>query len=180
MIQNRSAAFASLRPIAPRPHLAGAVGSRSAGGFLTTGSVISRLMMSLLLAGPALADSDPGIPRSPRPEDARVYIISPADGETVSSPVTVQFGLGGMGVAPAGVEKPATGHHHLIVDAPLPPADLPIPKDDHYRHFGVGQTEVVLELEPGDHTLQLVLGDHIHVPHDPPVVSEKITITVVD
>ena len=83
-----------------------------------------------------------------------------------------------MGVAPAGVEKKHTGHHHLVVDAELPPANLPIPKSDNYRHFGGGQTEVTLELEPGTHTLQLLLGDHFHVAHDPPVVSEKITITV--
>ena len=118
------------------------------------------------------------MPRSERPEAARVYFITPTDGETTSSPVVVRFGLGGMGVAPAGVEKKHTGHHHLVVDAELPPANLPIPKSDNYRHFGGGQTEVTLELEPGTHTLQLLLGDHFHVAHDPPVVSEKITITV--
>ena len=83
-----------------------------------------------------------------------------------------------MGVAPAGIEKEATGHHHLVVDADLPPNDLPIPASDHYRHFGKGQTEVDLELSPGEHTLQLVLGDHLHIPHDPPVVSDKIKIIV--
>jgi hypothetical protein len=122
--------------------------------------------------------ADPGIPRSDRPTDAQVYFITPSDGQTLTSPVTVRFGLNKMGVAPAGVEKDATGHHHLIVDAEIPPLDRPIPATDHYRHFGKGQTEVALELEPGDHTLQLLLADHIHVPHDPPVVSERITITV--
>ncbi|MEM9173860.1 MAG: DUF4399 domain-containing protein [Myxococcota bacterium] len=119
-----------------------------------------------------------GLPRSDRPEDARVYFITPTDGAKTSSPVVVRFGLGGMGVAPAGTEKKNTGHHHLVVDAELPPANLPIPKSDNYRHFGGGQTEVSLELTPGTHTLQLILGDHLHIPHDPPVVSEKITITV--
>ena len=114
----------------------------------------------------------------PAPEGARVYIISPADGATVTSPLTVVFGLSGMGVAPAGVEKKNTGHHHLIVDAELPDMDEPIPADDHYRHFGGGQTEITLELDPGEHTLQLLLGDWSHVPHEPPVTSERITITV--
>jgi hypothetical protein len=122
--------------------------------------------------------SESGIARSERPEDAAVYFITPSDGQTVSSPVTVRFGLRDMGVAPAGVDKENTGHHHLIVDADLPPMDLPIPKNEHYRHFGAGQTEVELELEPGTHTLQLLLGDQNHVPHDPPVVSERITIVV--
>jgi len=118
------------------------------------------------------------IARTPRPADAKLYIISPKDGETVSSPVTVRFGLTGMGVAPAGVGTVATGHHHLIVDAPLPPLDAPLPKDDKHIHFGGGQTETTLELAPGKHTLQMVLGDKDHVPHDPPLVSEPITITV--
>ena len=122
--------------------------------------------------------ADSGIPRSGRPDDARVYFITPTAGETVTSPVVVRFGLYEMGVAPAGVVKVGTGHHHLIVDAELPPPDLPIPATDHYRHFGKGQTEVSLELTPGEHTLQLLLADHIHVPHDPPVVSAQITITV--
>lgn len=115
---------------------------------------------------------------SPAPEGARVYIISPADGATVTSPLTVVFGLSGMGVAPAGVEKRNTGHHHLIVDAELPDMDEPIPADDHYRHFGGGQTEITLELDPGEHTLQLLLGDWSHIPHEPPVTSQRITITV--
>ncbi len=133
-------------------------------------------LISVLLVTPAPAES--GLPRSERPADARVYFITPLDGETVTSPVVVRFGLGGMGVAPAGVEKADTGHHHLVIDAELPPSDLPVPKSDHYRHFGNGQTEVTLDLEPGEHTLQLILGDHLHIPHDPPVVSEKISITV--
>ncbi|MDF1737542.1 MAG: DUF4399 domain-containing protein [Verrucomicrobiales bacterium] len=123
------------------------------------------------------------IPMSPipRPEKAKLYIVSPKDGKTVGKKVTVRFGLKGMGVAPAGVylgpDKP-TGHHHLLIDSELPDLKLPFPMDEKRLHFGGGQTEVTLELEPGEHTLQLVLGDHAHIPHDPPLVSEKITITV--
>ncbi len=115
---------------------------------------------------------------SPAPDGARVYIISPADGDFVTSPVTVRFGLRGMGVAPAGVNAAGTGHHHLIIDAGLPSFDEPIPADEHYRHFGGGQSEAAIELAPGEHTLQLILGDHNHVPHDPPVVSDKVVVTV--
>ena len=98
---------------------------------------------------------------------------------TVSSPVTVVFGLKNMGVAPAGVDKPATGHHHLLVDVKQMPAlDRPLPADAQHRHFGGGQTETVLELSPGRHTLQLVLGDYTHTPHVPPVISPMVTITV--
>jgi hypothetical protein len=118
------------------------------------------------------------LPRTPSPADAKVYIISPKNGATVHNPVTVRFGLSGMGVAPAGTVAENTGHHHLIIDSPLPPLDQPLPKDDTHLHFGKGQTETVLTLKPGKHTLQLVLGDANHVPHDPPVVSEKITIRV--
>ena len=119
------------------------------------------------------------IARTPSPEGATAYIISPTDGATVSNPVEVRFGLKGMGVAPAGVDKAKTGHHHLLIDVEkLPDLDKPVPADDHHRHFGGGQTEVTLELTPGEHTLQLLLGDQTHIPHDPPVISEKITITV--
>ena len=116
--------------------------------------------------------------RTPAPEGVRLYFISPKDDAKLSSPVAVRFGLSGMGVAPAGVAYPNTGHHHLLVDAEVPPLDRPVPADEHHIHFGAGQTEVRLELAPGRHTLQLLLGDHNHVPHDPPVVSERISITV--
>ncbi len=106
------------------------------------------------------------------------YIISPKDGDTVSNPFTVVFGLRGMGVAPAGVENEHTGHHHLLIDTDLPPEDQPIPSDDNHRHFGKGQTETTLELAPGEHTLQLLIGNHSHMQHAEPVVSKKITITV--
>jgi hypothetical protein len=90
----------------------------------------------------------------------------------------VWFGLRNSGIAPAGVEKANTGHHHLIIDAPLPPFDQEIPSDKNHLHFGAGQSEAVIELPPGKHTLQLLLGDHLHIPHNPPVYSRKITIYV--
>ena len=130
----------------------------------------------LLAAGLAFAAA--ALERTPAPPGVKLYLISPADGATVTSPVTVRFGLSGMGVAPAGVAFEATGHHHLIVDAPLPAADQPIPQGAQHLHFGKGQTETTLPLAPGTHTLQLLLGDLNHVPHDPPVASERITITV--
>jgi hypothetical protein len=92
--------------------------------------------------------------------------------------VTVRFGLRGMGIAPAGIAMENTGHHHLLIDTALPPLDQPVPADAQHVHFGKGQTEAVVTLAPGIHRLQLLLGDHSHLPHDPPVVSEPITITV--
>jgi hypothetical protein len=137
----------------------------------------------MILAGPVSAQERAGsaaLPRTASPAGAEVYFVSPGDGAEVTSPVTISFGLRGMGVAPAGVTSPNTGHHHLLVDvAELPPDDLPLPANDQIRHFGLGQTETSLELPPGRHTLQLVLGDALHIPHDPPVRSSKITITVV-
>jgi len=131
------------------------------------------LTFSILFSGTGLA----GGPTSSA-DDASVYIISPADGDTVSSPLRVVFGLRGMGVAPAGTDKANTGHHHLIIDTDLPAANAPVPADAKHIHFGGGQTEVEVELTPGTHTLQLLLGDQNHIPHNPPVYSEKITITV--
>jgi hypothetical protein len=110
--------------------------------------------------------------------NAKVYFISPTDGESVSSPFVVRFGLINMGIAPAGMEKVNTGHHHLMVDAPLPPLDQPIPPDFNHLHFGGGQTETQLTLPPGEHTLQLLLADESHLPHDPPIYSKQITVTV--
>jgi len=117
--------------------------------------------------------------RMASPADAQAYIISPKDGAKVSSPVTVQFGLKGMGIAPAGVKIENTGHHHLLIDTDAPTdATQPLPASDKVVHFGKGQTETSLKLTPGKHTLQLLLGDSTHVPHNPPVLSKKITITV--
>ncbi|NNK78679.1 MAG: DUF4399 domain-containing protein [Litoreibacter sp.] len=119
---------------------------------------------------------------TPAPEGAAVYFIEPVDGAVISGPVTVKFGLSGMGVAPAGTEREKTGHHHVFIDrAPFDPAgdaDDPIPSDDNHKHFGGGQTETTLDLAPGTHTLQMVLGDAFHVPHASPVISGQITITV--
>lgn len=128
--------------------------------------------------GAGEAASPAGLPRSAAPADARLFFVTPADGDTVSSPVRVEFGLSGMDVVPAGTQAPASGHHHVIIDAELPPFDLPIPADGQHVHFGDGSTATELELEPGEHRLQLLLGDHLHIPHEPPVYSEPITITV--
>jgi len=131
------------------------------------------LAAAALATGPVLAD------RTPSPAGAEVYIISPKDGAKVKSPVTVVFGLKGMGIAPAGIKMDNTGHHHLLVDADAP-ADLskPLPNDEHNVHFGKGQTETSLTLTPGKHTLQLLLADSLHTPHDPVVISKKITVVV--
>ena len=142
-------------------------------------------IMALLLCLPASSafaqDAADAMPRTASPAGAEVYIQSPANGAQVTSPFTVRFGLRGMGIAPAGTTAPNTGHHHLLIDVDtLPPDNLPLPANDQVRHFGAGQTETELELPPGRHTLQLVLGDALHVPHQPPVRSEKITITVVE
>lgn len=107
-----------------------------------------------------------------------LYFINVKNGDAVSSPLNVQFGLKGMGVAPAGVEKAGTGHHHLLVDVAELDVNNGIPMSDQHRHFGLGQTEVSIALKPGMHTLQLVLGDQNHIPHHPVVMSERITVTV--
>lgn len=130
-------------------------------------------------AEPAASESAaPAIERTPSPEGARVYFITPADGDTVANPLTIEFGIEGMSVVRAGVEEAASGHHHLVIDAELPPLDAPIPASDQYIHFGDASTSTTIELEPGEHTLQLILGDYRHIPHDPPVTSGVITITV--
>lgn len=122
----------------------------------------------------------PAMARKTSPPGAMVYFISPADGEEVRSPVTVVFGLKGAGVAPAGFDLPNTGHHHVIVDRELVSADTPIPADAQHIHFGLGQTETTLDLSPGEHVLRLVLGDYLHTPHDPPLISEPITVRVLE
>ena len=115
---------------------------------------------------------------TPSPKGAKVMILEPKAGAEVTSPVTVKFGIEGMEVAPAGTDKPNTGHHHLIVDGKVDDMKAAIPADDAHKHFGKGQTEASVELKPGKHTLQLVLGDQNHVPHTAPVMSDVITITV--
>ena len=129
-----------------------------------------------LAALPALSTAQP----IPAPEGAEVYFVDPADGATVANPVTIRFGLRGMGIAPAGAEWDNTGHHHLILN--LDPSDIAmdesLPATDQIRHFGGGQTEATLELPAGTHTMWLLVGDYTHTPHDPPVMSEMITVTV--
>ena len=132
------------------------------------------LLLGSVLAAPVALAGD-----TPAPADAYLYIGWPNDGEVINaSRFRVWFGLRHMGVAPAGVDKPNTGHHHLLVDTPVPSADQEIPNDRNHLHFGAGQTEAMVELPPGTHTLQLIMGDKDHVPHNPPVVSRQITITV--
>jgi hypothetical protein len=144
---------------------------------------------SLLLAAgasfslPAVAQNPPAAgeapARTPAPKDAYVYIGWPVNGAVVGpTHIKVWFGTRNFGVAPAGVEKANTGHHHLLIDVPVPPLDQPIPNDRNHLHFGLGQTETFIDLPPGRHTLQLLMGDANHVPHDPPVLSRQITILV--
>jgi Domain of unknown function (DUF4399) len=116
--------------------------------------------------------------RTPAPPDAEVHFVGLQDGAVIPRNAIIHFGLGNMGVAPAGIDRPNTGHHHLLIDAKLPPLDEPIPNDFNHLHFGAGQTEAEVTLSPGKHTLQLLLGDMNHVPHKPPVMSKPITVTV--
>lgn len=140
--------------------------------------MIKHSMLALFLAGAAVTPVLAADSGTASPAGAAVYFIEPADGTTVSSPVMIKFGLRKMGVAPAGVEKAKTGHHHLIIDTKLADYSSSIPGDDNHKHFGGGQTETSVELKPGKHTLQLIVGDHGHVPHNPPVQSKVITVTV--
>jgi hypothetical protein len=131
------------------------------------------VVVCALLAGLGAGDL------KPMPENAKAYIIWPADGQVIpGGKFWVRMGLSNAGVAPAGIEKAATGHHHLLVDTDLPPLDQEIPNDKNHLHFGLGQTEAHLELPPGRHTLQMLFADANHVPHDPPLYSKKITIIV--
>lgn len=144
-------------------------------------SALAVVLMGGLVAGQmaAQAPAPAAAAKTKSPEGAKAYIIAPKNGATVKSPFTVQFGLKGMGVAPAGSTNANTGHHHLLIDVDqMPDMNAPLPATDHIKHFGAGQTETELTLPPGKHTLQLVLGDATHTPHDKPVVSEKITVTV--
>ncbi len=117
--------------------------------------------------------------RSPSAEGAEIFFVNLSDGDIVSSPFLIEFGLEGMDVVPAGTEQEFSGHHHLLINQDdLPTLDMSIPSDSVHVHYGKGQTSAELSLPAGEHTLQIVLGNHLHIPHDPPVVSEKITITV--
>ncbi|REE22865.1 MULTISPECIES: DUF4399 domain-containing protein [unclassified Paraburkholderia] len=135
---------------------------------------VAALVMSAALASPnaTLAGT------TPAPAGAYAYIGYPNDGQVVpaNKPFKVWFGLRYMGVAPKGVKFPNTGHHHLLIDTDLPPMDQEIPSDRNHLHFGAGETETMIQLPPGKHTLQLLMGDDMHVPHNPPVYSKKITV----
>jgi hypothetical protein len=149
--------------------------------------VLSALLMILLqadaprvalAAAPAAAAQTPAMPAA-NPSNAQLYFIWPYDGTVITGgKFWVRMGLRNMGVAPKGVAMPNTGHHHLLIDTELPPLTEAIPSDRNHLHFGAGETEARVELPPGMHTLQLLLGDMNHVPHKPPVMSKKITITV--
>ena len=138
---------------------------------------IAITLFSALLIAPVNAFAESMM--TDAPANAELYFVQPSDGATVEGTFKVVFGLRNMGVAPAGVEKPSTGHHHLLIDTEVP-SDLskPLPATDQIKHFGGGQTETEITLQPGEHTLRLLLGNYAHVPHSQPVVSEQITITV--
>jgi hypothetical protein len=139
---------------------------------------MSRLLLALgvcLVAATAFA-----VDRMAAPAGAEVYFIAPQNGAKLHSPVTIKFGLKGMGIAPAGVKFDNTGHHHLLVDTDVSELklDAPMPATDKIVHFGKGQTETTLTLTPGKHTLQLIFADYLHQSFDPPLTSKKITVTV--
>ena len=139
----------------------------------------TRKLVSWACGGALALASVLAMAREPSPAGAEVYIVSPKDGAKVKGPVTVVFGLKGMGIAPAGIKFDNTGHHHLLIDADAP-TDLSVPllANEHSMHFGKGQTETTLTLPPGKHTLQLILADSLHTPHEPALISKKITIVV--
>lgn len=142
-------------------------------------TLFAKTAFAALLLGTSLMASAADVPRTPSPAGAEVYIISPKDGATVPGTFKVQFGLRGMGVAPAGVDIPDTGHHHLLIDVKeQPDMNLPLPMTDNIRHFGKGQTETDVTLSPGPHTLQLIMGDKSHIPLNPSVESKVIRVNV--
>lgn len=126
-----------------------------------------------------MAATEPAkLARSTSAAGANVFFITPADGATVANPISIEFGIAGMDVVKAGNDQPNSGHHHLLIDAGLPDLGLPIPADEHHVHFGDGSTSTQITLPPGEHKLQMLLGDHLHIPHNPPLTSAQITITV--
>jgi len=153
------------------------IGNRS---FKFVNSVMTLLIFGATTCGMAFAqERRPGGP-TPSAEGAELYFIDLKDGASVPTKVTIHFGLREMGVAPAGSDRANSGHHHLLIDAELPPLDQPIANDFNHLHFGAGQTEAEITLTPGTHTLQLLLGDKDHVPHSPPVVSPRIQVVATD
>ncbi len=160
-------------------------------GNLGSQRLLSIIPLALLAACAPPADESPVEQAEPAAEmvtevamdaapavEPRVYFITPSDGDTISNPVVVTFGIDGMAVVPAGQDTPQSGHHHLIIDAALPDMRLPVPNDANNVHFGDGSTSTELTLEPGEHTLQLLFANFLHIPHDPAIKSAQITITV--
>jgi hypothetical protein len=141
-------------------------------------SVLSVAVLGLAIALAGCGPTTPEVERTASAPGAKVSILEPKDGAEVTSPVAIKFGIEGMTLSPAGTEAHHSGHHHVLIDTKLTDFNNPIPADDNHKHFGKAQTEASLELKPGKHTLQLVLADHQHIPHDPVVQSEVITITV--
>ena len=141
-------------------------------------ALAATIAAAMVVFGPAYAQTKGG--PAPSPPGAAVYFIGIKNGDTLPTKSTIHFGLRNMSVAPAGIDRVNSGHHHLIIDAPLPPLDQPIPNDFNHLHFGAGQSEAEVTLTPGKHTLQLLLGDKDHIPHTPPVFSERITVNVAD
>jgi hypothetical protein len=148
---------------------------RSADALALPRAILAAAALATALAAPAAIAGT-----TPAPANAYAYIGYPNDGQTLPAgkPFKVWFGLRYMGVAPRGVKFPNTGHHHLLIDVDLPPMDQEIPSDRNHLHYGAGETETMIELPPGKHTLQLLMGDDKHIPHNPPVYSKKITIYV--
>ena len=144
---------------------------------ITTAAIIL-ITSSILSAEESKKPAPKAEPKMASPKGAKTYIIFPKDGKTVKKKFLVRFGLKKMGIAPAGIKFPNTGHHHLIIDGAKFDMTLPLPMSETLKHFGAGQTEAILELKPGKHTLKLVFADHLHRLHEPPVISEEITITV--
>ena len=140
--------------------------------------MLARVMALLLAFAPAFAGNPRADERSPAPKKAKVFFLDLKDGQTIPAKITIHFGISGMDLAAAGSSRPNTGHHHLLIDTPLPSLDQPIPADFNHLHFGRGQDDMELSLTPGPHTLQLLLGDGNHVAHDPPVVSPVIHVIV--
>ena len=144
---------------------------------VSTGIAVSLLLLAGTI-GTSHGQQKPSGGPNPSPPGAAVYFVGLKDGQTVSTTFTVNFGLKGMGVAPAGSDKENSGHHHLLIDTELPQLDQPIPSDFNHLHFGAGQTEAEVTLPEGEHTLQLVLGDKNHVPNTIPLISERIKVRV--
>jgi uncharacterized protein DUF4399 len=142
--------------------------------------MLTRILVSGLTLLAIVAPAHAQTPRTPSPPGAEVYFVDLKDGARVPTRFRVNFGLRNMGVAPAGSDRPNAGHHHLLIDTPLPAFDREIPNDFNHLHFGAGQTEAEITLPPGEHTLQLLVGDRDHVPHNPPVLSAPIKVVVVD